>query len=158
MEGYWYGDGFHGKAENGFPDHVHATDTNKKWIDLLCSIGSVRGWRCSVSIIEPKNINHHTQYGITKIKNAANEERIKQIDEDVFLVDGLTTLEELNEDLDLGIELDQDIDTISGFVINLMGRIPTEEDKKTLEYNNMTFKIEELGDKRIEKILINKKS
>ena len=70
MEGYWYGDGFHGKAENGFPDHVHATDTNKKWIDLLCSIGSVRGWRCSVSIIEPKNINHHTQYGITMIKNA----------------------------------------------------------------------------------------
>lgn len=86
----------------------------------------------------------------------SNEERIKKIDENTFLVDGLTTLEELNEDLDLGIELDQDIDTISGFVINLMGRIPTEEDKKTLEYNNMTFKIEELGDKRIDKILINK--
>ncbi|WP_160683351.1 hemolysin family protein [Clostridium sp. C2-6-12] len=86
----------------------------------------------------------------------SNEERIKKIDDSTFLVDGLTTLEELNEDLDLGIELDQDIDTISGFLINLMGRIPTEEDKKTLEYNNITFKIEELGDKRIEKILINK--
>lgn len=83
-----------------------------------------------------------------------NEERIKKIDEHIFLVDGLTTLEELNDDLELGIELDEDIDTISGFLINLIGRIPTEEDKKILEYNNMTFKIEELGDKRIEKILI----
>lgn len=87
----------------------------------------------------------------------SNEERIKKIDENTFLVDGLTTLEELNEDLELGIELDQDIDTISGFVINLIGRIPTEDDKKELEYNNLTFKIEVLGDKRIEKILINKK-
>jgi putative hemolysin len=86
-----------------------------------------------------------------------NEKRIKKIDENTFLVDGLTTLEELNEDLDLGIELDQDVDTISGFVINLIGKIPTEEDDKILEYNNMTFEIEELGDKRIEKILINKK-
>jgi len=83
-----------------------------------------------------------------------NEERIKKIDEYIFLVDGLTTIEELNDELDLGIELDEDIDTISGFLINLIGKIPTEEDKRILEYNNMTFKIEELGDKRIEKILI----
>lgn len=83
-----------------------------------------------------------------------NEERIKKIDENTFLVDGLTTLEELNEKLDLGIELDEDIDTISGFIINLIGRIPTEEDEKILEYDNMTFEIEKLGDKRIEKIFI----
>jgi len=86
----------------------------------------------------------------------SSEDRIKKIDENTFLADGLTTLEELNDELNLGIELDQDIDTISGFVINLIGNIPTEDDKKIIGYNDITFKIEKLGDKRIEKILISK--
>lgn len=86
----------------------------------------------------------------------SSEDRIKKIDENTFLADGLTTLEELNDELDLGIELDQDIDTISGFVINLIGNIPTEDDKKIIGYNDITFKIEKLGDKRIEKILISR--
>lgn len=86
----------------------------------------------------------------------SSEDRIKKIDENTFLADGLTTLEELNDELNLGIELDQDIDTISGFVINLIGNIPTEEDKKIIGYNDITFKIEKLGDKRIEKILISR--
>jgi len=86
----------------------------------------------------------------------SSEDRIKKIDENTFLADGLTTLEELNEELDLGIELDKDIDTISGFVINLIGNIPTKEDKKIIGYNDITFKIEKLGDKRIEKILISR--
>lgn len=86
----------------------------------------------------------------------SSEDRIKKIDENTFLADGLTTLEELNDELNLGIELDQDIDTISGFVINLIGNIPTEEDKRIIGYNDITFKIEKLGDKRIEKILISR--
>ena len=45
---------------------------------------------------------------------------IKKIDDNTFLVDGLTTLEELNEDLELGIELYQYIYTIIGFLINII--------------------------------------
>ena len=83
----------------------------------------------------------------------SSEERIKKVGENTFLVDGLTTLEELNDELNLGIELD-DIDTISGFLINLIGNIPSEEDENIIEYNDITFKIDKLGEKRIEKILI----
>ena len=83
----------------------------------------------------------------------SSEERIKKVDENTFLVDGLTTLEELNDELDIDIELD-DIDTISGFLINLIGNIPSKNDDKIVEYNGITFKIDKLGEKRIEKILI----
>jgi putative hemolysin len=83
----------------------------------------------------------------------SSEERIKKVGENAFLVDGLTTLEELNDELNLGIELD-DIDTISGFLINLIGNIPSEEDENIIEYNDITFKIDKLGEKRIERILI----
>ena len=87
----------------------------------------------------------------------SSEERIKKVGENAFLVDGLTTLEELNDELNLGIELD-DIDTISGFIINLIGNIPSKEDENIIEYNDITFKIEKLGEKRIEKILIKVKN
>lgn len=83
----------------------------------------------------------------------SSEERIKKVGENAFLVDGLTMLDELNDELNLGIELD-DIDTISGFLINLIGNIPSEEDESIIEYNDITFKIDKLGEKRIEKILI----
>lgn len=83
----------------------------------------------------------------------SSEERIKKVGENAFLVDGLTTLEELNDELNLGIQLD-DIDTLSGFLINLIGNIPSENDENIIEYNDITFKIEKLGEKRIEKILI----
>ena len=87
----------------------------------------------------------------------SSEERIKNVGENTFLVDGLTTLEELNDELNIGIQLD-DIDTISGFLINLIGNIPSENDDRIIEYNDITFKIDKLGEKRIEKILIKLKN
>lgn len=83
-----------------------------------------------------------------------NEECIKKIGENVFLVDGVTTLEELNDKLNIDVQSDE-IDTLSGFLINLIGKIPSEEDENIIEYNDITFKIDKLGEKRIEKILIN---
>ena len=87
----------------------------------------------------------------------SSEERIKKVEENTFLVDGLTTLEELNDELNIDIPLD-DIDTISGFIINLIGNIPSENDDRAIEYNDITFKIDKLGAKRIEKILIKLKN
>ena len=68
IEGFWFGDGFHGDGKDGLNGHFHATNTNKKLIDLFCAIGSVRGWKCTVQTINFKNKNFHTQYGLTMIK------------------------------------------------------------------------------------------
>lgn len=83
----------------------------------------------------------------------SSEKRIIRVGENSFLVDGLTTLDELNDELNIDIQLD-DIDTVSGFIINLIGSIPSKKSENIIEYNDITFKIDKLGEKRIEKILV----
>ena len=68
VEGYWYGDGSHGQATKGRPNSLYFADTKKPWIELLCAIGSVRGWRCTVTEIPARKENHNTQWGLRMIK------------------------------------------------------------------------------------------
>lgn len=81
------------------------------------------------------------------------EESIKILSDNTFLVDGVTTLEEINEKLDLDIT-SEDVDTINGYLINKLGKIPISEEEKIIEEDNITFKIQEVNDKRIEKVII----
>lgn len=83
----------------------------------------------------------------------SGEKRIIKVGENTFLVDGLTTLDELNNELNIDIQL-EDVDTVSGFIINLIGSIPSERNENIIEYKDITFKIDKLGEKRIERILV----
>ena len=77
--------------------------------------------------------------------------KIKKIDNSTYIIDGLLTIDELNDSLDLDIS-SENYDTISGLLIDTMGEIPTEGDDRTIEIDNMVFKIESVKKKRIEKI------
>lgn len=83
-----------------------------------------------------------------------DEDEIKQIDSKTFLVDGITPLDEINEKLQLDLDC-KEVDTLSGFIINLIGKIPSKEDELDINYKNINFKIDKFNEKRIEKILIN---
>lgn len=78
---------------------------------------------------------------------------IKKIDSNTYIVDGRTSIDDINELLDLDLPSD-DFDTIGGFVITLLGSIPKEDENNVIEYENITFKIEKLTEKRIEKLKI----
>ncbi|WP_300331121.1 hemolysin family protein [Fusobacterium sp.] len=82
-----------------------------------------------------------------------DEPKLEKLDKDSYLVDGLYSMRELNYDLDMKLEND-DVDTVSGFVINLLGKIPEEGEKLKVEYNNLTFEILEIKDHCIQKIKI----
>ena len=71
-----------------------------------------------------------------------------------FLVDGTTSLEELNQRLDINVQ-SEDMETLSGFLIKLIGKIPVSDDEKIIKYQNVEFKVEEVNEKRIKKVLIN---
>lgn len=70
IEGYWYGDGNHLGAESGFPKSISFNDTHLDFIDQLCAIGSVRGWRCATSLRKSKDVRHKDQLYLRMIKNA----------------------------------------------------------------------------------------
>lgn len=79
------------------------------------------------------------------------EPEIHKIDGNTFIINGLLTIDELNDKLHLNLTCD-DYETISGFLIDKMGRIPLEKEESVIEHENIVFKIEEMKEKRIEKI------
>ncbi|MBN1053532.1 HlyC/CorC family transporter [Clostridium botulinum] len=78
---------------------------------------------------------------------------IQKIDSNTFIVNGLMPIDDLNDCLHIQLVSDE-CDTISGFLINIMGKIPNNIEEKVIEYENIIFKIESIKEKRIEKIKI----
>ena len=76
-----------------------------------------------------------------------------KIDNNTFIVDGLLSLVDLNNYLDINVKSDIS-DTVGGFLINEIGGIPKPNEDITIEYNNVIFKVEEVDEKRIKKIRI----
>lgn len=81
-------------------------------------------------------------------------EEIKYIKDDEYIVDASTKISDVNEMLQTNFESD-DFDSIGGFVIGILGRFP--EKGEIVEYENITFIVEEIDKNRIEllRILIN---
>lgn len=77
--------------------------------------------------------------------------KIKKIDDSTYLIDGMTTIDELNLKLDLDL-YSENYDTISGFLIDHLGSIPQENEDRTIEIDNLVFKIQSVRHKRIDKI------
>lgn len=67
--------------------------------------------------------------------------------ENTYLLKGSTPINEINETLKL--ELPTDSDTISGFLISLLGYFPEEFEELTLNYKNLEFYITSIKEKRI---------
>ncbi|MFL0267001.1 hemolysin family protein [Candidatus Clostridium radicumherbarum] len=82
-----------------------------------------------------------------------DEPEIKKIDTNTSIVDGMLSIDDFNDYFDVKIESD-DYDTIGGFLIDLLGRIPEGAEENNIEYENLIFKILEVKEKRIEKIKV----
>lgn len=76
---------------------------------------------------------------------------LEKLSEYTYLVDGFYSLNDLNSKLGLKIDNDE-FDTVSGFVIDLIGRIPEENEKLQVNYKNLSFQILSVKEKCIDKI------
>ncbi|CAG9609975.1 hemolysin family protein [Pseudoneobacillus rhizosphaerae] len=82
-----------------------------------------------------------------------HDEDIIQLDSNTYLFPGTTNLYEV-EDI-LKVELpDRDYDTISGFVIGQLGYIPVGDQQPYIEYQNITFEVDEMDELRIMKVKV----
>lgn len=82
-----------------------------------------------------------------------SSEDIRKIDTETYSVNGLASIDEVNETLHLKLPSDN-YDTIGGFVVDLLGSIPKENEQHVVKYENLTFTIEKVDEKRIEKLKI----
>lgn len=75
----------------------------------------------------------------------------EKIDDNTFIINGNVSIYEVKKIL--GIEIPEgDYDTLSGYLIEQLGRIPEDNEKPVIETPKATYKIEEYEDKRIVKV------
>lgn len=77
------------------------------------------------------------------------EELYKKLDDNTYIINAEMTIYDV-EDI-LGIHIQEgDYDTLSGYIIEKMGRIPTKKDlEKSIDTKDMIYTIEEIKDKHI---------
>lgn len=82
------------------------------------------------------------------------EERdFTQLDENTFLIRGSASLSTVQDYLNIRLPIEE-YETLSGFLIGQLGRIPKKDDRPLIEYNNLVFKIEAVENKRISMVKV----
>ncbi len=78
----------------------------------------------------------------------------KKVDTKTFMVDGRMPIEEVNDELGLNLPTIEGVETISGFILHLLGSLPKE--KEEVNYQNYRFVVEKINRNRILKVRIEK--
>ena len=79
------------------------------------------------------------------------EKSYEQIDENTYMLNGGMSISDVEKVLNIDIP-DGDYDTISGYLIEELGRIPDEKEKPVIETEKAVYKVEKVEDRRIIKI------
>lgn len=80
-------------------------------------------------------------------------EKYEKLDENTFLVDGTISIYELEKILDISIP-EGDYDTLSGYILEELGRIPKPKEKPVVETDKAIYKVEKFEDNRIVSVKI----
>ena len=80
-----------------------------------------------------------------------DEPQIEKLDEHTYVLDGSMPIDDINEELGLQLENDNH-ETISGFLLDLIGQIPEDGEEREVIWNNIKFQVKEVKYKRIHKV------
>lgn len=78
---------------------------------------------------------------------------IQTIDTNTFLIQGTADLDTVSEFFDISLPVD-DYDTVSGFIIAQIGRIPLEGEQPEVEFDGLIFKVDTVEEKRIATVIV----
>lgn len=81
------------------------------------------------------------------------EKEYEKLDENTYLIEGSVPIYECKKIL--GIDIPEgDYETLSGYLIEALGRIPSEKEKPVLEIDDVVYKIEKIKNKRVLKVKV----
>ncbi len=81
------------------------------------------------------------------------EEEVTKLDENRYEVEGTTDIDEVAELLDMEIP-EGDYETLGGFLMSKLGRIPGASEHPQVEFENAVFTVQSMDDRRIESVHI----
>ena len=119
---------------------------SKKYIAILIDeYGGFSGIVTMEDLVEEVMGNIHDEYD-------DNEPKLEKIDNHIYLVDGIYSIDDLIDNLDIDI-ISKNHNTISGYLIDILGEIPDDTYlDKEIEVNDIIFKIKSIKENRIDKI------
>lgn len=93
---------------------------------------------------------------VGSIEDEYDDERqmILQVSDDAWIMDGSIDLEDAERVI--GVMLPDDYETLSGFVIDTLDRIPDENERPECSYLNLSFKVLTMEDNRIRRLRVTK--
>lgn len=80
-------------------------------------------------------------------------EHIEEKSEDEYLIEGKTPLEELEERLHITFD-EEEFETLNGFLISKMDRIPEPDEQFSMDYKGYHFQILSVENKMIQSVLV----
>lgn len=83
------------------------------------------------------------------------EELIKKLADGSYLVSGVTELEDLEKLLEIEFDV-EDYDTINGFIVHSLDRIPTEDEQCVVSYGGYNFHVNSVRNNMIQNVRIEK--
>ncbi|NLT95034.1 MAG: HlyC/CorC family transporter [Clostridia bacterium] len=75
----------------------------------------------------------------------------EKIDENTFLFDGTISLDDVEKIINVKLPTEE-YDTLSGYLIGQLGKFPVEGEQPVVELDDITFKVEEVDEKRISRV------
>ena len=114
---------------------------NKQMAIVLDEYGGTAGIVTMEDIIEELVGNIFDEYDDV-------ENEYEKIDENTYRISGSISIYDLKKILHVEIP-EGDYDTLSGYLVELLDRIPNDNEKPVIETEQVTYKIEEYEDKRI---------
>lgn len=85
------------------------------------------------------------------------ESHIQKKGQDEYVIDGMSELKELEERFGIDFE-EEEFDTLNGFLISRMDRIPEENEEFSIVVDGYRFQILQVENRRIEKVLVVRQS
>ena len=76
------------------------------------------------------------------------EDEYQKIDDNTFVLSGSISINELSKIMKTNIP-EGDYDTLSGYLLELLGRVPEDDENPTIETEKIVYKIEKYEEKRI---------
>ncbi len=77
------------------------------------------------------------------------QEEFSQVAVNTYVIDGSADTDDVAELLGITLPEDADYDTIGGFLMDLIGRIPTQEETPSITYQNVEFSVLSVEERRI---------
>ena len=123
--------------------------TKTQMVIIIDEYGQTSGLLAMEDILEEIVGNIMDEYDEDEAHIAETE------NDDEYIMDGLTRLEELTEKFGLSFG-EQEFDTINGFMISKMDKIPEEDEQFSIDVGGYEFKILAVENRMIKSVLVSK--